>query len=70
MEDTATKITMFEIYWFVADRDCIRKYTRMQGRPQLIIKPQITRKLQIMFVIDIRPSYFHSRPIVDLAPSM
>lgn len=46
----------------------INKNVMIEGIPIDIIKPHSTKKLQIKLVIDIRPSYFQSRPIVLFAP--
>lgn len=70
-EQMATKIITVVFYSSVAsDLVDMRPYVIRQGMPTLMMRPHKTRKLQIRFVIDINPNYFHNRPIVDLAPSI
>ncbi len=70
IEQMATNATTVAFYYGSLLVEFIRRYVKIEGRPIDIIKPHITKKLHIRFVIDINPSYFHNRPIVDLAPSI
>lgn len=70
IEQTATNATTVAFYSRGLPVEFIRRYVKIEGKPIDIIKPHSTKKLHIRFVIDINPSYFHNRPIVDLAPSI